>query len=371
MRLSREIHRLLTLAAGLIILSLISTEIVRAEEQPQPEAAGTTERAQQTELLEMGQPIEKTLAVGEVHAYSLQLGADRSVTVQIEKQGVTAVATLFAPDGDKLGTFGSTTTKQGTEQFTFVTESAGNYRISVRTLFKPLPPGRYLIKLAGVQPASNQEKSARAAQHCQEKNWLDRESNFLVNEALDSISRCAAAVGRKLGGSDSKAGELAAEANAEASYLISRWQWGEFVSAAYQENLVGDFRMLASAAEEPDPGIALAILKAVVEDLKIKADHCRKSNRGLGKDLDVDVKTIRKTKEEPGLVVYYKLYIYAFKKGSMPPERFNRLSSPTSKKLPAGRYLLWAGQPDPPPLAKLDVLDVVGKDKIEFDLLVP
>jgi hypothetical protein len=363
--------------ALLLMVFLVITETVRAEANPQPELdARTAEKAKESEPLEKGKPVEKALAAGEVHAYALKLGADQSVTVLLDKHGVAAVATLIAPNGEKVGTFGSTASNQGTEQINFVTESAGSYRITVRTFFKPSPPGRYMINLAEVHAASNQEKNGRARQHCEEKNWLDRENNFLVNEALGSISRCVSAVGHKLEASYPKANELAAEANAEVSYLIGRWHWGEFVSAAYQENLVGDFRMLASAAEEPDAERSFAIMKGIVEDLKIKADHCRNSNRGLGDDIDVFVRTWTKgkTSEIKGLVVYYKLGISAFNKGTLPPDRFDKLSSPTRQKLPASRYLIWVGQPgqSAPPLDMMNMLKVgEGKKMIDFDLLVP
>lgn len=363
-----------------LMLSPVVTETVRADANPPPQPdARTADKAKESGLLEKGKPVEKALAAGEVHAYALKLGADQSVTVLLEKHGAAAVATLFAPDGEKVGTFGSTASNQGTEQITFVTESAGSYRITVRTFFKPSPPGRYLIKLAEVHAASNQEKSGRARQHCEEKNWLDRENNFLVKEALGSIFQCVSAVGHKLVTQFPQAAGLAAEANAEVSYLIGRWHWGEFVSPAYQENLIGDFRMLASAAEEPDAKRAFAIMKGVVEDLKIKADHCRKSNRGLGKDVDVHVKTYVKItgghKEERGLIVYYKLGIHEFKRDSTPLQ-FKTLSSPASMELPASWYWIWAGNPGEPepPREKLKKsgghkIEVgKGKGKDDFDL---
>jgi len=376
--LRREIPWMLTQAAIALslMLSLVVAETVWAEANPQPEpVARATEKAKEPEPLEKGTSVEKALAAGEVHAYAVKLGADQSVTILLEKYGVTAVATLFAPDGDKVGTFGSTASNQGTEQITFVTESAGSYRITVRTFFKPSPPGRYLIKLIDVHAASNQEKSGRARQHCEEKNWLDRENNFLVNEALSSISQCVTAVGHKLESQFPQAVELAAEANAEVSYLIGRWHWGEFVSPAYQENLVGDFRMLASASEEPDAKMAFAIMKGVVEDLKIKADHCRKSNRGLGKDVDVSVSTLSKRdrKEEKGLLIYYKLAIYEFNKKSTLTERFEKLSSPTKTSLPASRYLIWAvkpGEPESPPNNPERLNVGSGQEKREFDLML-
>ncbi len=377
MTLRREVVGKLALAASALslILSLTVTDTAGAEADPQAQPdARKTETAREPEPLAKGKPVEKTLAVGEAHAYVLKLGAGQSVTVLLEKRGVAAVATLLAPDGEKMGIFGSTASKEGTERIVFVTGSAGIYRIIVRTFFKPSPPGSYLIKFADEHAASDREKSGRTRQSCEEKKWLDRENNFIVNEALGSISQCMTAVAQKLEAKHPKAAELAAAANADVDYLIGRWHWGEFVSADYQESLVGDFRMLASAAEEPDGKRALAMMNGVVKDLKIKADHCRKSNRGLGEGVQVYVRTIQGDKEVNGLIVYYKLGIYAYKRDKMPPRGFDALSSPAHKELPASWYLIWAGKPGQPepPLEKLQWVDVgEGKRRVDKDLLLP
>lgn len=325
------------------------------------------------QLLEKGKPVEKALAVSEAHVYLLALGANQSVTVRLEKRGVAVVTTLLAPNGEKLGTFGSNASREGTDQIVFSTESAGSYRIIVRTFFKPSPPGNYQIGLVDVHATSDKEKSGRASRHCEEKSWLDRDNNFLVNEALESISRCMTAVGQRLDASSPKAPELAGEANAEVRYLIGRWHWGEFVSPAYQENLVQDFRVLAAASAEPDAKKAISMMKEVAEDLKIKADHCRKSNRGLGEDVTVRVKTRNEAREEAGWAVYYKLGIFQFAKGHM-ADRFPELSSPTRHRLPAGRYLMWVGKPGHPEPSqerqeRVSIGD--GAREMALDLMIP
>ncbi|WP_298273582.1 hypothetical protein [Geobacter sp.] len=316
--------------------------------------------AQEPEALEKGKPVEKGIGVGEVHVYALTSGAGQSVTLQLEKRGVAAVATVVAPDGEKLGSFGSAASREGTERIAFVAERGGMYRITVRTFFKPSPPARYRLLLTDVHTATEREKGVLAVRQCEEKSWFDRDNNFLVNEALSSISRCMTAVGQRLEGSHPKASELAAEANAEVDYLIGRWHWGEFVSPAYQDNLVQDFRALAAAAGEADAKMAFSMMKGVAEDLKIKAEHCRKSNRGLGKDVDVYVKTYMGDREASGLIVYYKLGIHQYSRNRLRSVEFDELSSPAHTRLPASYYFIWTGRPgDPEPapdrLKRIDV----------------
>lgn len=336
---------------------------------PGPRGAGEDEPPR---ILEQGQSVGNALTVGEAHTYEMALDSAAAATVVLEREGVAVVATLYGPDGRRVETFGSPAIRRGTETFRFVAESAGRYRLTLRTFFQPSPPGRYLLTFAGVHTASLRERAGLTLKHCEEKPWLDREGNFLVDEALDSISQCITAVGEKLEAQFPEATALAGAANAEASYLAERWHWGEFVSTAYQEGLTQNFRMLAVAAGEPDPKRAFAILQSVAEDLSVKADHCRKSNRGLGGDVQVEVRTRAGSEEQPGWVVYYKLGIFEFARGR-PPERFPAMSSPTSFHLPAAIYLMWAAKPgEPEPLGREERIRVGGGlPKLTIDLFIP
>ena len=332
------------------------------------------ETANAVEPLLLGKKIEKTISVGEIHSYDLKLRPGQTAEVLIEKQGVVLTATIFAPDGKRIGTFGSIATNMGNQPVNITAESAGQFRLAISALLKPTPPGRYLIRLNDVHDASDDELIKLALQRCQEKPWQDRDNNFKVNEALESISGCLGGVVFRLGKNYPKMSETADGAKADLDYLISRWHWGEFVSEAYRESVVGDFRMLTFAAGEPKAKMAVTIVNGVVEDLKIKADHCRKSNRGLGDDVDVNVRTIKENRKVDGLYVYYKLGIDAYKNESMPPTSFDRVSSPAHKKLPASWYLIWAGKPGEiePPLKKMRRIEV-DKEKARdgYDLLLP
>lgn len=324
------------------------------------------------ETLVAGTTLERDLAVGEVHSFGLNLAADQTASLQLEKRGVAAVVVLFSPAGETLGTYGSTALSRGTERISFLSEDAGEYRLTVRTFFKPSPPGRYLLTLTGVAAATDQDKIARASQSCQQADWFDREDNFLVDEALEGIFVCLSAVAGRLEADFPQAAPLTASAETEVQYLKESWHWGEFVSPAYQENLVQSFTVLASAVREPDPETAFATLNAVVEDLRVKADHCRKSIRGLGADVTVKVQTKNKLREDPGWVVYYKLGIFEFAQ-QRKPNRFTELSSPSIGTLPAGRYLIWAwkpGLPESEPARKELFRIGEGAKELTLDLMV-
>ena len=329
--------------------------------------------AKDRQILQKGRVIERELAVGEVHSYEVALTAGQYVSVLFEKQGVALLATLIGPDGQKIAVFGSSVSRRGPEPVTFVADQSGRYRIEVRTFFKPTPPGRYTAKLTELRTATSGDKIGWARQSCEEKSWLDRENNFQVDEVLKSITECMSAVARKLGSKHPEATRLAAETSSQVDYLVGRWRWGESVSAPYQESLTLDFRMLAAAAREADEKRAAAILREVADDVRIKANHCRKSTRGLGGDVAVQVETRKEDKIDPGWQVFYKCRIYQFTK-EYTPRRFPKPSSPTRHELPPGIYVLWAEKPGgPKPLrSKEDIVTVgEGKQQMEWVLMVP
>jgi hypothetical protein len=358
------------IARIVIAFSLTSLLLTPAPSQgdvsppPVPDA-----RATEPEPLEKGKPVERALAVGEVHAYALKLDADQTVTVLLEKRGVAAVATVFAPNGMKVGIFGSSASSQGTEQIAFPAESAGNYRIDVRTFFRPSSPGHYLITLGDVHATTDQERIELARRSCEEKSWLDSENHFLVDAALESLSQCITAVGHRLKANHPQAVELVDKANEELKYLISRWRWGEFISPAYQESLTDYFKALASSAVEPDAQLSFATMKEVVEGLKVKADHCRKSNRGLGEEVKVTAVTKRGSVVVPGCAVYYKTCLHQYPKNN-PPLRFPNASSPAHHMLVPDRYIMWAGEFGQPPPPQPDLVCFpVGVEPIDVPVL--
>ena len=371
-RSSSWIVRTVLAVSLMLVCSLPAQGWAQAKPQvsSEPKPAGD---AKDRRILEKGKVIERELAVGEVHSYEMALTAGQYVSVVFEKQGVALVATLFGPDGQKIAVFGSSVSRQGPESVTFVADQSGRYRIEVRTFFKPALPGRYTAKLAELRTATDRDKIGLVGQSCEEKSWLDRENKFQVNEVLKSILECMSAVAHELGPKYPEATSLAAETGSQVDFLVSRWHWGEFVSAAYQESLTFDFRMLAAAAREADGKRAVAILHEVADDVRTKANHCRKSTRGLGGDVTVQVETRKQDKEDPGWQVFYKCRIYQFTE-KYTPQHFPKPSSPTQHELPAGNYLIWAEKPGmPKPLrSKEDVITVgEGKQQIEWVLVVP
>ena len=138
--------------------------------------------------LQLKQPIERTIAAGEVHAYSVKLAQTDILKVVANQRGADVVVRAFAPDGTKLGEFDSPTGGQGPETVELFADQAGNYRIEV-ALFATLS-GKYEINLLELRAATK----AEAERHRTEKELLvqmekpwDEANRVLDLSALDHL----------------------------------------------------------------------------------------------------------------------------------------------------------------------------------------
>ncbi len=120
-------------------------------------------RAQQAQVLEPGQAVERTLAGGERHIYALTLSAGHYFRLAVEQQGVDVVVTLFGPDGQKIVEMDSPTGTQGVESVAHVADIEGVYRVEVRALEERAPAGRYTMRLEELRPATEQDRTRIAA----------------------------------------------------------------------------------------------------------------------------------------------------------------------------------------------------------------
>jgi len=108
--------------------------------------------------LEQGKPIERELAGGEVHAYSIQLTAGQFLSVVVDQRGIDVVVSLFGPDGKQLIEVDSPSGAKGPEPVSFVATSSGAHQIRVRSLDKAAGPGRYEVKVEALRTATPREK---------------------------------------------------------------------------------------------------------------------------------------------------------------------------------------------------------------------
>ncbi|MFL5542378.1 MAG: erythromycin esterase family protein [Longimicrobiaceae bacterium] len=132
---TRRHFRIAALAAG---LALCLAPGAPAQEVPPAAAA---------RALEPGPPLERTLAAGETHDYTVALAAGDFLRVVVEQRGVDLVVEVFGPDGARLMSVDSPNGDQGPEEVAFQAPAAGAYRVHVRA-FSETDAGAYTVRVA-------------------------------------------------------------------------------------------------------------------------------------------------------------------------------------------------------------------------------
>ena len=108
--------------------------------------------------LTLGKPIERTLSGNEAHSYKIVLAANQYLHVVVEQRGIDVVVALFAPDGKKVAEVDSPNGTQGPEPILFVAETAGNYRLEIRSSDPKATAERYEAKIIELRVATPQDK---------------------------------------------------------------------------------------------------------------------------------------------------------------------------------------------------------------------
>ncbi|HMG74239.1 MAG TPA: tetratricopeptide repeat protein [Pyrinomonadaceae bacterium] len=145
-RLSQSISRGIVCSLLLVLtLSLLAGPVASQNERDMP-------------ALELGKPIERELAGGQSHSYRIELAMNQFLHVVVEQKGIDVVVTLFAPDGKKVAEVDSPNGTQGPEPVSFIAESAGSYRLEVRSLEASVNAGRYEVKIAERRVATPRDR---------------------------------------------------------------------------------------------------------------------------------------------------------------------------------------------------------------------
>jgi len=114
--------------------------------------------SQQAIPLEQGQPVERDLAGGAVHAYSIQLTAGQFLSVIVDQRGIDVEVTLFGPDGKQIEKVDSPNGANGPEPLAVLAKASGLYRIEVRSLDRRIRAGRYEVKIDALREATPEDR---------------------------------------------------------------------------------------------------------------------------------------------------------------------------------------------------------------------
>src|SRR5262249_14853095 len=98
-------------------------------------------------VLEQGKPLQRELAGGGAHSYSLSLTTGQYALIVVDQHGIDVAVTVFDPQGKKLFTVDSPNGPQGPEQVSLVAGMLGTYRVELRSVESKAVPGRYEVRI--------------------------------------------------------------------------------------------------------------------------------------------------------------------------------------------------------------------------------
>src|SRR4051812_41944038 len=116
-----------------------------------------------TESLQAGKAVEKSLAAGQTHSYTINLDKDQFVQLAVEQQGIEVLIRVFLPGGNLLREFNSPNGSETTEYVEVISDAAGVYRIEITRAgeIDPSTSGKYVLKIVESHKATDDELQFR------------------------------------------------------------------------------------------------------------------------------------------------------------------------------------------------------------------
>ena len=147
-------------------------------------------------------PVERSIAAGETHSYTLNLTAGQYAHIVVDQRGVDVVVSVFAPSGTKLVQVDMPNGTSGIEPVSLIAETTGAYQIEVRST-SPKMSGRYEVRLAELRVTTEADNNRIAAQKLftdakAQRNLRTKESYQLAIEEYESALTIWQSLGDKL-----------------------------------------------------------------------------------------------------------------------------------------------------------------------------
>src|SRR2546425_2266961 len=160
-----------------------------------PAQLGIDQNKPSTFPLQPGRPIERTLSVGQLHTYTVNLEREQFVQLVVDQRGIDVVIRTFSASGQRLGEFDSPNGSNGPENVTIAASVAGQYRLEVAPIdaSRELPPGMYQIHIVQVRKATEEELKTTRNQELLKAKGLDLLQD--VARAADQFRRPATRAG--------------------------------------------------------------------------------------------------------------------------------------------------------------------------------
>src|SRR5262245_17882526 len=143
-------------------------------------AHGAVQNADVELSLEPGKPVERELSGGQSHFYKITMTSGQYLRITVRQQGIDVIVALSTPDGKKMGEVDGERATVGAETVSAIAETAGAYRIEVRSAEKTAQTGRYEIKSEELREAIAEDKYRVSAES------LSREAGPLKEGTLEA-----------------------------------------------------------------------------------------------------------------------------------------------------------------------------------------
>jgi tetratricopeptide (TPR) repeat protein len=124
----------------------------------QPEPPNSLQGESDARPLEAGKPIEREIAGGQKHYYTITLESGQYLHLVVDQRGIDVLVTLFGPGKKRVIKIDSPHGMQGPEPVFAIAETSGTYRLEVQSLENNAPAGRYEVKIANLRMATSQDR---------------------------------------------------------------------------------------------------------------------------------------------------------------------------------------------------------------------
>lgn len=138
---------------SLSILSLLFLAVLESS---------ATQAETATVSLELSRPIERTVAGGEAHSYTITLAAGQYAQIVVDQRGANVAVMVNGSDGASLFEVDTPHSNHGPERVAILADTPATYRVEVESQTKAI--ARYEIKLEELRPATQQDLKRVAAQ---------------------------------------------------------------------------------------------------------------------------------------------------------------------------------------------------------------
>jgi CHAT domain-containing protein len=158
--------------------------------------------------LEPGAVLERELAGGEAHIYSIELAGGQYAEIDVEQRGIDVVVQVLDAQGKVLADFDSESRTVGREQVGFVSDSTGVWSLRVKARYPKDFPGRYELRLIEVRSGNEKDREVyEAHRESTEAGTLSDAGKY--NEAIPHLEQALEVGEKALGPDDAYVGALA------------------------------------------------------------------------------------------------------------------------------------------------------------------